>query len=39
MVLVEDVQHQRLQGIRADQAMMGSQQSALIVAPRLDLQQ
>jgi hypothetical protein len=37
MVLVEHIQHQRLQGICADQPMVSTQQPALIVAPGLDL--
>lgn len=37
MVLVEHIEHQRLQGIRADQPMVGTQQAALIVTPGLDL--
>lgn len=38
MVLVEHIQHQRLQRIRADQPMVCTQQPALVVAPSLDLQ-
>lgn len=37
VVQVEDVEHQHLQGVRGDEAVVRPQQPALVVAPRLEL--
>ena len=38
VVQVEDVEHQHFQRVGGDEAVMGPQQPALVVAPRLELQ-
>ncbi len=38
VVQVEDVQHQRLQGVGGDEAVVCSQDTALVIAPGLHLQ-
>ncbi len=37
VVAVDDVQHQGLQRVGGDEAMVGAQHAALVVAPALDL--